>query len=98
MHPQKPDVLFAASYERRRRAWNFEEGGAGSRIHRSTDAGATWEVLDAGLPGCKLGRIGLVGESSEGEAALESKLSQVELSQLYYLESGSGTTKEGYEC
>ena len=59
MHPQKPDVLFAASYERRRRAWNFEEGGEGSRIHRSTDGGATWEVLDNGLPDGKLGRIGL---------------------------------------
>ena len=59
MHPQKPNVLFAASYERRRRAWNFEEGGQGSRIHRSTDAGATWEVLDNGLPDGKLGRIGL---------------------------------------
>ena len=59
MHPQRPDVLFAASYERRRRAWNFEEGGPGSRIHRSTDAGATWEVLDNGLPDGALGRIGL---------------------------------------
>ena len=59
MHPQRPDVLFAASYERRRRAWNFEEGGPGSRIYRSTDAGATWEVLDNGLPDGAIGRIGL---------------------------------------
>ena len=59
LHPQKPDVVFAASYERRRRAWNFEEGGEGSRIHRSTDGGATWEVLSNGLPDGKLGRIGL---------------------------------------
>ncbi|MEC8253321.1 MAG: hypothetical protein VX044_08920 [Planctomycetota bacterium] len=59
MHPQKPDVLFAASYERRRRAWNFEEGGAGSRIYRSIDGGTTWETLGKGLPDGKLGRIGL---------------------------------------
>ena len=59
MHPQKPNVLFAASYERRRRAWNFEEGGQGSRIWRTEDAGATWKQLDNGLPDGKLGRIGL---------------------------------------
>lgn len=59
LHPQKPNVVFAASYERRRRAWNFEEGGQGSRIYRSTDAGKTWKQLDNGLPDGKLGRIGL---------------------------------------
>ncbi|MEC7724107.1 MAG: hypothetical protein VYD05_01245, partial [Planctomycetota bacterium] len=59
MHPQIPDVLFAASYERRRRAWNFEEGGEGSRIYRSIDGGTTWETLGKGLPDGKLGRIGL---------------------------------------
>ena len=60
LHPQKPDVVFAATYERRRRAWNFEEGGHG--LAASTvrqDGGKNWKQLDNGLPDGKLGRIGL---------------------------------------
>lgn len=59
LHPQDPDIVFAASYERRRRAWHFEEGGEGSRLWKSTDAGATWTKLEKGLPAGKLGRIGI---------------------------------------
>ena len=36
MDPRNADVLYAASYERRRRAWDFREGGNGSRIHKVT--------------------------------------------------------------
>ncbi|HLQ38552.1 MAG TPA: hypothetical protein VK348_12165, partial [Planctomycetota bacterium] len=57
--PVHPDVLYAASYERRRRAWNFTEGGEGSRIWKSTDGGNTWDKLAGGLPAGTLGRIGL---------------------------------------
>lgn len=57
--PTNPDVVYAASYERRRRAWNFSEGGQGSRLWQSTDAGATWKQLAGGLPDGVLGRIGV---------------------------------------
>jgi len=57
--PTDPDTLFAASYERRRRAWNFSAGGEGSRIYRSRDGGDSWTMLDGGLPAGQLGRIGL---------------------------------------
>ncbi|MCR9244160.1 MAG: hypothetical protein NXI31_03955 [bacterium] len=57
--PTDSETLFAASYERRRRAWNFEEGGAGSRLWRSRDGGDNWEQLEGGLPAGKLGRIGI---------------------------------------
>ncbi|MCA3010693.1 MAG: hypothetical protein INH34_20130 [Phycisphaerales bacterium] len=59
LDPSEPDIVFAASYERRRRAWNFTEGGQGSRLWKSTDAGATWTQLAGGLPDGVLGRIGL---------------------------------------
>jgi photosystem II stability/assembly factor-like uncharacterized protein len=59
LDPSNPDVVFAASYERRRRAWNFTEGGQGSRLWKSADAGATWTQLAGGLPDGVLGRIGL---------------------------------------
>lgn len=54
-----PNTIFAASYERRRRAWNFDPSGPGSAIWRSTDAGDTWTRLEGGLPGGEIGRIGL---------------------------------------
>src|SRR6185436_17636613 len=57
--PKSPDVLYAASYERRRRAWDFKEGGPGSRLWKSTDGGDSWKELGGGLPGGELGRIGL---------------------------------------
>jgi hypothetical protein len=59
LDPTNPDVVYAASYERRRRAWNFTEGGAGSRLWKSTDAGASWTQLGGGLPDGVIGRIGL---------------------------------------
>jgi photosystem II stability/assembly factor-like uncharacterized protein len=59
LDPTNADVVYAASYERRRRAWNFTEGGQGSRLWKSSDAGATWKQLGGGLPEGSLGRIGL---------------------------------------
>ncbi|MBC8065187.1 MAG: hypothetical protein H7Y17_10180, partial [Chlorobia bacterium] len=60
MDPRNPDVLYAAAWERDRRAWNFLEGGKGSAIYKSTDAGKTWNKLGNGLPATgDLGRIGL---------------------------------------
>src|SRR5207253_3022307 len=57
--PQNPDVLYAASYQRRRHIWTLINGGPESAIYKSTDAGATWTKLRAGLPTDDLGRIGL---------------------------------------
>jgi len=37
MDPNNPNVLFAAIWERTRRAWNFTESGAGTGIYKSTD-------------------------------------------------------------
>jgi photosystem II stability/assembly factor-like uncharacterized protein len=65
--PKRPERLFAASYERRRRAWHFHEGGPGSRLWRSEDAGATWQEVTAGLPTGNLGRIGIDVFAGDGE-------------------------------
>jgi len=59
LDPRNPDVLLAASYQRRRHVWTIINGGPGSAIHRSTDAGKTWKKITAGLPTGDLGRIGL---------------------------------------
>lgn len=73
--PGSPDTVLASSYQRRRRAWNFDEGGEGSRLWRSTDGGATWTQLEDGLPRGNLGRIGIgvcAGDGNVVYAAIEN--------------------------
>jgi photosystem II stability/assembly factor-like uncharacterized protein len=59
MDPSNPDVLYAASYQRERRAYGFLPSGPESGIWKTTDAGKTWTRLTKGLPEGDLGRIGL---------------------------------------
>jgi photosystem II stability/assembly factor-like uncharacterized protein len=57
--PRDPDILYAAAYQRGRRVWTLIDGGPGSAIYKSTDAGKTWNKLKSGLPRDDMGRIGL---------------------------------------
>ncbi len=57
--PRDPDTIYAASYQRRRHMWTLIDGGPESALYKSTDAGATWNKMRAGLPTTEMGRIGL---------------------------------------
>jgi len=59
MDPRDPDVLYAASYQRRRHVWTLVNGGPEGAIYKSTNAGKTWDKLKSGLPSGDVGRIGL---------------------------------------
>lgn len=59
LDPRNPDVIVAASYQRRRHFFTLINGGPESAIHRSTDGGKSWTKVNTGLPSEELGRIGL---------------------------------------
>jgi photosystem II stability/assembly factor-like uncharacterized protein len=76
--PDNPNHLYAASWERTRRAWNFVEAGKGSGIYESTDGGETWALLTtpkSGFPtGEGVGRIGLAMTKDQGKTVLYAAL------------------------
>ena len=60
--PNNFNVLYAAAWERERKAWNFDGDGKNSAIYKSTDAGNSWTKIsdNNGFPkGEGVGRIGL---------------------------------------
>ncbi|PQJ80995.1 glycosyl hydrolase [Polaribacter porphyrae] len=60
--PENFNIMYAASWERERKAWNFDGDGKNSAIYKSTDAGTSWtKIADkSGFPiGDGVGRIGL---------------------------------------
>lgn len=59
MDPSRPDVLYAASYQRRRHTGVLVGGGPESAIYKSNDGGRSWRKLVKGLPEGELGRIAL---------------------------------------
>jgi hypothetical protein len=75
MNPADPDTLLVAMWERRRDGFDsylgpglpegydgydpIEKWGEGAGLYKTTDGGKNFKKITAGLPTCKLGRIGL---------------------------------------
>jgi len=57
--PRNPDVIYAASYQRRRHVGVLVAGGPESNIYKTTDGGETWKQLRRGLPTADRGRIAI---------------------------------------
>ena len=90
MNYQDPDVIYAAMYQRRRRAWGFNGGGPGSGIYRTTDGGDTWTELTNGIPGGDKGRIGLA-ISRSNPSVLNALIEHPEESGTYRSTDGGDT-------
>lgn len=63
VNPNNFNLMFASSWTKDRKAWNFNGSGNNSAIYKSTDAGNTWTKVsteNSGFPtGLGVGRIGL---------------------------------------
>lgn len=60
--PENPNIMYAASWERERKAWNFDGDGKNSAIYKSTDGGDSWTNISENngfRNGLGVGRIGL---------------------------------------
>jgi photosystem II stability/assembly factor-like uncharacterized protein len=88
MNPQKPNILYAATYDKQRLPWMYINGGPESGIYKTVDSGVTWTRLSGGLPSGRIGRIGLdiylknpeivyaVVENANKRAATEKEIEQ----------------------
>jgi photosystem II stability/assembly factor-like uncharacterized protein len=56
---ESPETLYASAYQHRRTVAGYKGGGPESAIYKTTDGGATWNKLAAGLPHGDMGRIAL---------------------------------------
>ena len=97
--PNNFNVLFAASWTRDRKSWNFSGNGNGSAIYKSTDAGSTWQKMtdkDSGFPtGKGVGRIGLAVYDENTVYALHDN--QFNRSNEDKKEETRGLTKEDFK-
>ena len=61
--PENSSIIFATSWQKDRKAWNFSGSGISSGIYKSKNYGETWECVskvESGFPnGEGVGRIGL---------------------------------------
>ncbi len=51
MDPVKPEILYAATYDKERKPWTFNLAGPGSAIYKTTDAGQDVDEADRRPPG-----------------------------------------------
>jgi photosystem II stability/assembly factor-like uncharacterized protein len=59
MHPDNPDILYAATFQRERRQWSMIGGGSEGGLWRSTDGGDSWARVAGGFPTTAVGRVGV---------------------------------------
>lgn len=60
MDPSNPRTLYASTWTVRRTPYSLSSGGKGSKLWKSTDAGASWEELSS-KEGFPLGLLGIIG-------------------------------------
>jgi photosystem II stability/assembly factor-like uncharacterized protein len=90
-HPSDTDVLYAASYQRRRHTGILIGGGPESSIFKSTDGGDTWREIEDGLPTVDRGRIGLAISPQRPEIVYAVVAAADDQSGFYRSENAGGS-------
>jgi photosystem II stability/assembly factor-like uncharacterized protein len=91
--PSNSNILYAASYQRRRSGCCFNGGGPGSGLWKTTDAGNSWTKLTAdGLPPGTYGRIALdVSRSNPNVVYVQIEAANLDQPTTTPTESGEST-------
>ncbi len=97
--PNNFNIMYAAAWEKNRKAWDFSGNGNGSGIYKSKDAGATWKKIttpESGFPtGKGVGRIGLAVFDENTVYAVHDNQFRREKSGS--LKKSEGLTKEDFK-
>ncbi|WP_108808257.1 VPS10 domain-containing protein [Aquimarina spinulae] len=97
--PGNFSIMYAAAWDKDRKAWNFEGNGLGSGIYKSIDAGTTWNKISiegSGFPtGEGVGRIGLAVFDENTVYAVHDN--QYRRKENETKKSGLGLTKEDFK-
>ncbi len=96
--PTNANILYAAAWERERKAWDFDGDGENSAIYKSIDAGTSWTKLTdekSGFPtGSGVGRIGLAAFNDDVcYALLDNQFKRPEVKK----EEGQGLKKDDFK-
>ena len=94
IHPENPEIIFAAMWERTRRTNNIVYGGETSGIYRSMDGGDNWELLEGGLPTLAVskGRMALAIAPSNPNKVYVYVADQIGFNEGVYVSEDLGNT------
>ncbi len=87
-----PSIVYATTWEFRRKPYSFNSGGKGSGIYKSIDGGKTWKELNNGLPAKPIGRSAITLAPSAPDNLIA--IIEAEKTGLYISADGGETWKQ----
>lgn len=94
IHPKNHNIIYAAMWERVRRPYKRQYGGATSGVYRSLDGGESWTEMTNGLPteASQKGRIGLAIAPSQPDMVYAYYVDAIGLLQGVYRTEDAGNS------